>query len=102
MVRLRRQAVDAAAAVAVAAVCGSAAQEAGWPFWWMAAGAVAAPVAVRSRFPLIAAALALVASAVELACGVVAPYAAPVLCAAVALTVYPVALTLRPSRSGPA
>ncbi|MCU7726146.1 sensor histidine kinase [Actinoplanes sp. KI2] len=101
MVRLRRQTLDVAAAVVVAAVCGVAAQEAGRSFWWLAAAGVAAPVAVRSRLPLVAATAALAAATAVLAGGVVPPFAAPILCAVVALTVYPVASALPLSRSGP-
>jgi signal transduction histidine kinase len=101
----RWQAVDAAAAAAVLAVCGFAAQEeAGRPSWWqwvMVCG-VAVPIAVRDRWALPAAMVTLTASAAVLASGVIPPYASPILCAAVALTQYPVAARLPSSRSVPA
>ncbi|MEN3306142.1 MAG: hypothetical protein V7603_2344 [Micromonosporaceae bacterium] len=91
-------------AVTVLAVGGFAAQEAGRPAWWgwMLVCAVAAPIAVRSRWALPAAMVTLAASAGVLASGVLPPFAAPVLCAAVALTQYPVAGRLPPCRSLPA
>ncbi|MFG2042271.1 sensor histidine kinase [Dactylosporangium sp. NPDC048998] len=100
---MRWQVVDAAAAVAVLAVCGVAAQEAGRPSWWqwLLVCAVSVPVAVRNRWPLPAALVTLTASAAVLACGVIPPYAAPVLCAAVALIQYSVAVGMPPSRSVP-
>lgn len=100
----RGQAVDAAAAVAVLAVCGYAAQEAGSPAWWqwVMVCAVAGPVAVRGRWPATAAVVTVAASGAVLAAGVIPAYASPGLCAAVALTQYRVAVGTPPSRSVPA
>ena len=97
-------AVDAGLAVAVLAACGVAAHEAGPParWQWMLVAAVAAPVAVRRRLPWPAAVVVLAASGALLATGAVAPHAAPGLAAAVALTQFPVAADLPPSRSVPA
>ena len=101
MIRVRWQAVDVAVAAGVLAVGGFAAGETGRPVWWewVMLCAIAVPVAVRDRWALPAALVALTASATVLAYGVIPPYAAPVLCAAVALTQYPVAARLPPSRS---
>jgi len=98
---MRWQVVDAAAAVAVLAVCAFAAQEAGRPSWWqwMMVGAVAVPVAIRDRWALPSGLAALTASAAVLASGVIPPYAAPILIVAVALSQYSVAAGLPPSRS---
>jgi signal transduction histidine kinase len=98
---MRWRAVDAAVAAGVLAVCGFAAGEAGRPVWWQWAMlcAVALPVAVRNRWALRAALVTLAASGAVLASGVIPPFASPVLCAAVALTQYPVAARLPPSRS---
>jgi signal transduction histidine kinase len=103
VIRPRWQVVDTAAAVAVLAVCGFAAQDAGRPVWWqwLLVCAAAVPVAVRGRWPLPADVVTLAASAAVLAYGVIPPYAAPGLCAAVALTQYSVAAGLPPSRSVP-
>jgi signal transduction histidine kinase len=94
---------DAAAAVAILALCGVAAQEVGGLSWWQWAIVcpVALPIAVRSRWPLPAGLVVLLGSAAALAGGVIPPYAAPVLCAAVALTQYSVAVSLPLSRSVP-
>jgi signal transduction histidine kinase len=102
--RTRGQVVDVAAAVAVLAVCGYAAQEAGKPAWWqwVMVCAVAGPVAVRRRWALPAAVVTLAASGAVLTDGVIPAYASPGLCAAVALTQYPVGARLSPSRSVPA
>src|SRR3954454_20824877 len=104
MIRTRWQAVDAATAVAVLAVAAFAAQEAGPPAWWqwLLVGAVAGPGAIRGCWALTAAIVTLAACATVLALGVIPPDAAPVSCAAVALTQYPVAARLPPSRSVPA
>ncbi|AEV85135.1 histidine kinase [Actinoplanes sp. SE50] len=82
--------VDVAAAVAVLAACGVAAQEVGPPAgWrWVPIVAVAAPVAVRRRWPVPAALTALAAAGVLLRSGIVPSYAAPGPIAAVALTLY--------------
>jgi hypothetical protein len=64
-------------------------------------GAVAVPVTVRGRWALPAALVTLAASAAVLAFGVIPSYAAPVLCAAVALTQYSVSAGLPASRSVP-
>lgn len=103
VVRKRWQLVDAAAAVAVLAACAVAAQETGPPsaWQWLLLGAVATPVAVRSWWPLPAALVTVAASAAALALGVIAPFAAPALCAAVALTFFSAAVRLPPSRSIP-
>ncbi|MEU4220197.1 sensor histidine kinase [Actinoplanes sp. NPDC026623] len=104
MSRVRGQVVDAVPAVAVLVVCGYAAQEAGPATWWqwVLVCAVAAPVAVRGRWPAAAAVLTAAGSGAVLAAGVIPPYAAPGLCAAVALTQYRVAAGSAPSRSVPA
>ncbi|GAA4967589.1 hypothetical protein GCM10025331_70490 [Actinoplanes utahensis] len=96
-------AVDAAAAVAVLALCGYAALEAGQTAWWQSllVGAVAVPVAVRRRRPLPAAVVTLAASGAALGAGVIPPFAAPGLVAAVSLTQFPVAAQLPPSRAVP-
>jgi signal transduction histidine kinase len=104
VIRTRGRVVDVAAAVAVLAVCGFAAQEAGQPAWWqwVMVCAVAGPVGVRRRWRLPAAVVTLGACGAVLADGVVPAYASPGLCAAVALTQYPVGARLPPSRSVPA
>jgi signal transduction histidine kinase len=104
VIATRGQVVDAAAAVAVLAVGGYAAQESRNPTWWqwVMVCAVAAPVAVRSRWALPAAVVTLAASGGILICGVIPVEASPWLCAAVALTQYEAAATLPPSRSFPA
>ncbi|WP_229074793.1 sensor histidine kinase [Actinoplanes sp. DH11] len=103
MLRTRGTLVDAVAAVAVLAVCAQAARETGRPAWWEWAlvAAVAAAVAVRRRLVLPAAAVALAASGAVLAGGVIPAYAAPGLCAAVALTQFPAGADLALSRSVP-
>jgi len=103
VIRARWQVVDAAAAVATLAACWFAAQEAGRLSWWqwLLVYAVAAPVAVRGRWPVLAGVVTLAASAAVLADGVIPPYAAPGLCVAVALTQYSAAAGLPPSRSVP-
>ncbi|MBB2948241.1 signal transduction histidine kinase [Actinoplanes lutulentus] len=85
MVRTRVQVVEA---IAVLAVAGFAAQETGRTSWWqwLLIGAVAAPVAVRSRWTRPAAVVTAAAAVAVLLTGVIEPYAAPALCAAVALT----------------
>jgi signal transduction histidine kinase len=101
VVGTRWQAVDAVAAGLVLVICGYAAQEAhrvdGWQ--WALVVAVALPVAWRNRSPLPTASVTVVAAGALLAGGLIPPYAAPVLCAAVALTQYPAAATRPPARS---
>ncbi|MEU4620456.1 sensor histidine kinase [Actinoplanes sp. NPDC023801] len=103
MIATREFAADAAAAVVVLAVCGVAAQETGRPAWWQWAlvCAVAGSVAVRRRWALPAAVVTFAASGAVLTFSVIPPYAAPGLCAAVALTQFPVAVGLPLSRSVP-
>jgi len=96
--------VDAAAALGVLTVGGIAAQESsGRPSWWqwVLIGAVAVPIAARIRWSVPAALVTLAASAALLVSGVIPPYAAPVVCAAVALTQYSLAAGSPPSRSVP-
>lgn len=90
-----------AVAVAVLAAAGLGAQEAGSPSWWhwVAVAAVAAPVAVRGRWPLPAALVTLTASAIVLVFDVIPSYAAAGLCAAVALTHYSAAVRVPLPRS---
>jgi hypothetical protein len=103
VIRTRGLAADAAAAVAVLAACAMAAHETGpTPWWhWVLVCAVAGPVAVRRRWTLAAAVVTLTASGAVLVCDVIEPYAAPGLCAAVALTQYSVAAGLPLPRSLP-
>ncbi|BEL05524.1 sensor histidine kinase [Actinoplanes sichuanensis] len=104
MIAARGWTVDAAAAVAVLLMCGVAALETGPHAWWqwLLIGVVAAGVAVRGRWPLPAAAVTLAASAAVLIDDVIPGFAAPGLCAAVALTQYTAAVRRPPSRSVPA
>ncbi|WP_433789188.1 sensor histidine kinase [Actinoplanes sp. CA-252034] len=104
MFATRGRIVDVAAAAAVLVVCGYAAQESGSPAWWqwLLVGAVAAPVAVRRRWALPAAAATLAAAGGVLIGGVIPGYASPGVCAAVALTQYAAAAGLPLPRSVPA
>jgi signal transduction histidine kinase len=103
MIRRRWQLVDAAAAAAVLAMCGVAAQEAGRLSWWqwLLLVPVAVPIAVRGRWPLPAGLVVLLGSAAALVAGVIPPVAAPALGVAVALSQYPVGARLPLSRSVP-
>jgi signal transduction histidine kinase len=89
---VRGRLVDAAVAVAVAVACVAAAAEGAPPAWWpwVLVTAVAGPVAVRRYRPSAAALTVQVAATVLLVTGAIAPYAAPGLFAAVALTQYTV------------
>jgi signal transduction histidine kinase len=102
-------AIDAALAVAVALLCWYAASESpspahgGWrePMWVsvLTAAALAAPVAVRRRWPVAAAGAAFVVAALSLASGVIPDFAGSAPIVAVGLVLYAVGVDVEARRS---